>query len=68
MDRSEIWLDEKTLNNLKSISRKLVSPENLSLSEEEVLTVTQIRQHKDLPPHIIKHFLAKGLTPDIRRA
>lgn len=65
MDRIDIWLDDKTLQNLKSILRKLASPGDLSLSEEELLAVTKIKHGRYLPPHLIKHFLANGLPPTI---
>lgn len=58
----EMWLDEKTLTTLKSISKKLVSPaEHLSLSQEEFLVVQKIRHGRYLPHHVIKHFLANGV-------
>ena len=63
MDRIDIWLDDKTLENLKSISKKLASPGDLSLSEEEFLVVTKIKHERHLPSHVIKHFLANGLPP-----
>ncbi len=66
MDRIDMWLDDKTLQNLKSILRKLASPGDLSLSEEELLAVTKIKQGRYLPPHLMRHFLANGLPPDIR--
>jgi len=66
MNRMEIWLDDQTLKHLKSISRKLALPGKLTLSEEEVLAVTKIKQRKSLPSYVIKHFLANGLAPDIQ--
>jgi hypothetical protein len=66
MDRFDMWLDDKTLKNLKSISKKLASPGELSLSEEELLAVTKIKQRKYVPAHVMKRFLANGLTPNIR--
>ena len=66
MDRIDTWLDDKTLKNLKSISRKLTSPGDQALSEEEFLAVTRIKQGKSLPSHLIKHFLANGLPPDLQ--
>lgn len=62
----DMWLDEKTLQTLKSLSKKLVSPgEHLSLSQEEALVVQKIRQDRYLPYHLVKHFLANGVGPEM---
>lgn len=62
----DMWLDEKTLQTLKSISKKLVSPgEHLLLSQEEVLVVQKIRQGRSLPAHVLRHFLANGVCPEM---
>jgi hypothetical protein len=65
MDRIGMWLDDKTLKNLKSISRKLVSLGKPSLSEEEILAVKKIEHGRYLPSHVMRHFLANGLPPTI---
>jgi hypothetical protein len=62
MNTDEMWLDDRTLRHLKSLSKKLVSPdERVVLTQEEVGVVQKIRNEQALPGHIIKHFLANGL-------
>ncbi len=67
MERIEMWLDEETLKHLKNISRKLASPDNQTLSEEEILAMKKINHYRDFPPHVLKYFLAQGLTPEIQK-
>ena len=62
MTGMNMWLDDQTLQNLKSIARKLTLPGKPSLSAEEVRAVTKLKQKKSLPLCMLKRFLANG-TP-----
>ena len=62
MNTDEMWLDDRTLRHLKSLSKKLVSSdERVVLTQEEVGVVQKIRKEQVLPAHIVKHFLANSL-------
>jgi len=65
MDRIDKWLDDETVKALKSVSKKLMPSEDMSLTREETLAVMKITEHKHIPKHVIQHFLAKAQTPDI---
>lgn len=63
MDTRNIWLDDATLRNLKSLSKKLVSPsEHVLLTPEEVHVVQKIQHGKILPAYLLTHFLPNGLS------
>jgi hypothetical protein len=62
MDTRNLWLDDDTLRNLKSLSKKLVSPkDHVLLTPEEVCVVQKIQQGKILPAYLYTHFLPNGL-------
>ena len=62
MDTRNVWLDDETLRNLKSLSRKLASPgEHVLLTPEEVHVVQKIQHGKILPSYLFTHFLPNGL-------
>jgi hypothetical protein len=56
MTGMKMWLDDQTLQNLKSIARKLTLPGKPSLSAEEVRAVTKLKQKKSML------FLVRGKT------
>jgi hypothetical protein len=61
MDTRNIWLDDETLRNLKSLSKKLVSPnEHVLLTPEEVHVVQKIQHGRILPSYLFTHFLPNG--------
>ena len=62
MDTRDVWLNDETLRHLKSLSKKLASPdEHVVLTSEEVDMMQKIRHGRALPAHVVKHFLANGL-------
>jgi len=62
MDTRRVWLDDETLQNLKSLSKKLASPnDHLLLTPEEVRVVQKIQHGKVLPSYLFTHFLPNGL-------
>ena len=62
MDTRNIWLDDDTLRNLKSLSKKLASPgDHVLLTPEEVNVVQKIQHGKILPSYLFTHFLPNGL-------
>jgi hypothetical protein len=58
-----ICLDDALLKHLENISRKLASPEDLELTEEERLVIAKIKQHYPLSP-LITQFFMDNVIPD----
>ena len=60
-----MWLNDETLQHLKSLSKKLVSSDKkVLLTQEEMCVVQKIRNEQAFPDHLVKHFLANGLPDD----
>jgi hypothetical protein len=57
-----MWLDDKTLEHLKSISRKLVSAEHLSLNQEELCILKKLSRNRCVSYYVMKYFLPRELS------
>ena len=66
MDTFDTWSDDKILKNLESISKKFVSPEDPSFTEEELLVLKKLKQRSYTLSPLITQFFIDSFSPDMQ--